>query len=79
MTFVSLYGYASKSTAVNILCTQKGILDAGTIGKANEFAAEGGPSEQELQAACREYGRPIEALRDNGTLVEGAVLYDPLS
>jgi hypothetical protein len=79
MTFVSLYGYASKSTAVNILCTQKGILDAGTIGKANEFAAEGGTNEQELQAACREYDYPIEALRDNGTLLEGAVRYDLLS
>jgi hypothetical protein len=45
MTFVSLYGYASKSTAVNILSIQKGILDAETIGKANEFAAEGGANE----------------------------------
>jgi hypothetical protein len=49
------------------------------VGKANEFAAEGEPNEQELQAACREYGCPIDALRDNGTLVEGAVNYDLLS
>jgi hypothetical protein len=49
------------------------------VGKANEFAAEGGPNEQELQSACREYVYPVEALRAYGTLVEGAVPYDLLS
>jgi hypothetical protein len=78
MALVSFHGYASKSMAVNILCTRKGILDARGV-KANEFAAEGGPNEQELQSACWEYGYPIEALRDYGTLVEGAVLHDLLS
>jgi hypothetical protein len=69
----------SKSTAVNILCARKGILDAGAVGKANEFAAKGGPNEQKFQATCQEYGCPIEAIWDNGTLVEGAVLNDLLS
>ncbi len=36
--------------AVNILCARKGVLNAGVVGKANEFTAEGGPNEHELQA-----------------------------
>ena len=62
------------------LCTQKGILDTGTVGKNDEFAAEGGTNEQELQAACREYSCPYhKVLKDNSILVEGAGVYDLLS
>src|ERR671914_815040 len=41
-----------KTNGRNILCTRKGILDTGTVGKANEFAADSETNEQELQAAC---------------------------
>jgi hypothetical protein len=50
------------------------------VGNDDELASEGGTNEQELQAACREYSCPYhKALRNNGSLVEGAGVYNLLS
>jgi len=47
------------------------VLDAGKVGKANEFASEGGPDAEELQAALGMVGERFEVV------ALGIASYDP--